>query len=81
MNIIYIVNFHIYKKIKKLDTVGGIEVTTEDIIQELQNRDHNVWVPQREDKPKWAEDGDVDIICSSSFDFFGKPSLSHPINS
>ena len=68
MNIIYIVNFHIYKKFKKLDTVGGIEVTTEDIIQELKIRGHNVWVPQREIKPTWVENGKVDIICSSSGD-------------
>ncbi|MBY9005417.1 MAG: glycosyltransferase family 4 protein [Candidatus Lokiarchaeota archaeon] len=53
---------------KKLDTVGGIEVTTEDIIEELKIRKHNVWVPQREAKPEWAEHGNVDIICSSSFD-------------
>ncbi|MBN1214303.1 MAG: glycosyltransferase family 4 protein [Candidatus Lokiarchaeota archaeon] len=68
MNIIYIVNFHIYKNLKKLDTVGGIEVTTEDIIKELKNRQHNVWVPQREKKPGWVKKGNVDIICSSSFD-------------
>ncbi len=68
MNIIYIVNFHIYKKFKKLDTIGGIEVTTEDIIQELKNRGHNLWIPNRQKKPKWVEEGNVDIICSSSFD-------------
>ncbi|MBD3196795.1 MAG: glycosyltransferase [Candidatus Lokiarchaeota archaeon] len=68
MNIIYIVNFHIYKNLKSLPTVGGIEVTTMDIIDELRNRGHNLWVPSEQKRPKWVEDGEVDIICSSSFD-------------
>jgi len=68
MNIIYIVNFYIYKNLTSLPTVGGIEVTTLDIIQELRNRDNNVWVPSEQEKPNWVEKGEVDIICSSSFD-------------
>jgi glycosyltransferase involved in cell wall biosynthesis len=68
MNIIYIVNFHIYKNLKSLPTVGGIEVTTMDIIDELRNRNHSVWVPSEQEKPEWVEEGKVDIICSSSFD-------------
>ncbi len=48
--------------------IGGIEVTTNWIIEELRNRGHNVWVPSEQKKPGWVDDGEVDIICSSSFD-------------
>ncbi|TFF92718.1 MAG: glycosyltransferase [Promethearchaeota archaeon] len=68
MNIIYIVNFYIYKNLTSLPTVGGIEVTTLDIIQELRNRGHNVWVPSEQEQPNWVDQENVDIICSSSFD-------------
>jgi 1,2-diacylglycerol-3-alpha-glucose alpha-1,2-galactosyltransferase len=51
-----------------IKTIGGIETTTNWIIEELRNRGHNVWVPSEQDTPQWVEEGKVDIICSSSFD-------------
>lgn len=68
MNIIYLVNFHIYKNFAGIESVGGIEVVTENVINGLKEFGHNVWVPQREDEPDWVEKGDVDIICASSYD-------------
>ncbi|TXT65877.1 MAG: putative Processive diacylglycerol alpha-glucosyltransferase [Promethearchaeota archaeon] len=68
MNIIYLVNFHIYKNFANIESVGGIEVVTENVINGLKENGHKVWVPQREIKPKWAKDGQVDIVCASSFD-------------
>ncbi|TXT64411.1 MAG: Glycosyl transferase, group 1 family protein (modular protein) [Promethearchaeota archaeon] len=68
LNIIYIKNFYIYKMFSNIQTIGGIEVTTNWIIDELRNRGHNVWVPSEQEKPQWVEDGEVDILCSSSFD-------------
>lgn len=68
MNIIYIVNFHIYKAFSNIETIGGIETTTNWIIQELRNRGHNVYVPSEQESPDWVKEGKVDIICSSSFD-------------
>ena len=68
MNILYIKNFYIYKIFSNIKTIGGIEVTTNWIIEELRNRGHNVWVPSEQQKPDWVNEGEVDIICSSSFD-------------
>lgn len=51
-----------------IETIGGIETTTNWIIEELRNRGHNVWVPSEQDSPEWVTEGNVDIICSSSFD-------------
>jgi glycosyltransferase involved in cell wall biosynthesis len=68
VNIIYIVNFHIYKAFSNIETIGGIETTTNWIIQELRDRGHNVWVPSEQESPEWVDEGKVDIICSSSFD-------------
>jgi 1,2-diacylglycerol-3-alpha-glucose alpha-1,2-glucosyltransferase len=51
-----------------IKTIGGIEVTTNWIIDELRNRGHNVWVPSEQEEPDWVKQGSVDIICSSSFD-------------
>ncbi|MBD3211584.1 MAG: glycosyltransferase [Candidatus Lokiarchaeota archaeon] len=68
MNIIYLVNFHIYKNFANIESVGGIEVVTENVINGLKTKGHDVWVPQRDKKPEWAEEGQVDIICASSYD-------------
>jgi 1,2-diacylglycerol-3-alpha-glucose alpha-1,2-glucosyltransferase len=68
MNIIFIVNFHIYKKFTKIKTIGGIETNTRDVIKELRLRGHNVWIPTGREKTNWVKEGDVDLITTSTFD-------------
>ncbi len=69
MNIIFITNFHIYKRLSNVKTVGGIEVNTWDVIRSLRNRGHNIWVPSKEKHvPTWVQNNKVDLIASSSFD-------------
>ncbi|MFX0147148.1 MAG: glycosyltransferase family 4 protein [Candidatus Hodarchaeota archaeon] len=68
MNIVFVENIQIYKKFTNIKTVGGIETNTNDIIQEMLKRGHNVWVFNKQITPKWAEDGRVDIIAASTFD-------------
>ena len=69
LNIIFITNFHIYKKLSRVKTVGGIEVNTSDVINSLRNKGHNVWVPRNgKPVPMWAQNNKVDLIASSSFD-------------
>lgn len=68
MNIIYIVNFHIYKNFTKIKTIGGIETNTRDVIKELRLRGHNVWISTGRDKTNWVKEGDVDLIATSTFD-------------
>lgn len=69
LNIIFIENFHIYKKYSQVETVGGIETNTWDVINTLKRKGHNVWIPS-EDKqePKWVQSNEVDIVASSTFD-------------
>lgn len=69
LNIIFIENFHIYKKYTKVKTVGGIETNTWDVINSLRNKGHNVWVPsENKSPPKWVQKNEVDVISSSTFD-------------
>ena len=69
MNIIFVVNFGLYKKITKIENVGGIETNTNDVIKELKLRGHNIWVPENEPKePEWVKNAEVDIIAASTHD-------------
>ncbi|TFF93790.1 MAG: glycosyltransferase [Promethearchaeota archaeon] len=68
MNIIYLVNFDIYKNFSSIKTIGGIEVVTENVINGLRKQGNRVWVPQRENKPNWVNKEDIDIVCASSYD-------------
>ncbi len=69
LNIIFIENFHIYKKYMQVKTVGGIETNTWDVINTLKTKGHKVWIPS-EDKyiPKWIKKEEVDVIAGSTFD-------------
>ncbi|MFW9770850.1 MAG: glycosyltransferase family 4 protein [Candidatus Heimdallarchaeota archaeon] len=64
----FVENIQIYKKFTNVKTVGGIETNTNDIIQEMLKRGHNVWVFNKQKKPQWADDDQVDIIAASTFD-------------
>ena len=69
MNIIFVINFDLYKRFTKIKSVGGIETNTNDVIKELKQRGHNVWVPERQrEEPEWVRNGEVDIITASTFD-------------
>lgn len=68
MNIIFIENFQIYKKFANVNTIGGIETNTNDVIRELRKRGHNVWVQSSQEEPIWVIKGEVDIIAASTFD-------------
>lgn len=68
MNILFIENFKIFKKLTNLKTIGGIETNTNDVIKDLRQKGHNVWVVNREKQPKWVDDGEIDIIAASTFD-------------
>lgn len=69
MNIIFIVNFQIYKNSTSIDTIGGIETNTNDVIIELQKRGHRVWNTEKQSKePEWVSKGNVDVIAASTFD-------------
>ncbi|MHA1291994.1 MAG: glycosyltransferase family 4 protein [Promethearchaeota archaeon] len=68
MNIIFIENFHLYKKRTNIKTVGGIETNTKDVIKELKIRGHNVWVFKKNNEPSWFKKGHVDIIAAPTFD-------------
>ena len=79
MNIVFVENIQIYKKFTNIKTVGGIETNTNDIIQEMLKRGHNVWVFNKQITPKWAEDGHVDIIAASNLGLNVRVLIS-PIN-
>ena len=69
MNIIFVVNFGLYKKYTKIKNIGGIETNTNDIIKELRLRGHKVWIPENEpEEPEWVKKGEVDIIAAPTFD-------------
>ena len=68
MNIIFIENLQLFKKLTKIKTIGGIETNTNDIIQNFRQKGHNVWILNKEKEPNWAKDGDVNIIAASTFD-------------
>ena len=69
MNIIFVVNFNIYKKYTKIKNIGGIETNTNDVIKELKLRGHKIWVPEKQpEEPEWVKSGEVDIIAASTFD-------------
>ena len=69
MNIIFVVNFGLYKKYTKIKSVGGIETNTNDIIKELMLRGHKIWIPENElEEPEWVKNGEVDIIAAPTFD-------------
>lgn len=68
MNIVFVENIQIYKKLTNIKTVGGIETNTKDIIQEMQKKGHCVWIFNKQEKPQWVENGQVDIIAASTFD-------------
>ncbi len=69
MNIIFIVNFAWYKNRTNIKHVGGIETNTNDVIQELGNRGHNVWNTEKGSKePEWVKNGNIDIIAAPTFD-------------
>ena len=69
MNIIFIVNFRIYKKFAKLKHIGGIETNTYNVINELKIRGHEVWnTEQQYEEPDWVKNGNVDIIAAPTFD-------------
>ncbi|MBN1802884.1 MAG: glycosyltransferase family 4 protein [Candidatus Lokiarchaeota archaeon] len=69
MNVIFVVNFNIYKKITKIKNIGGIETNTNDVISELLQRGHRVWVPERNpQEPEWVKKGEVDVVAASTFD-------------
>ena len=69
MNIIFVVNFGLYKKYTKIKNVGGIETNTNDVIKELMLRGHKVWIPENEpEEPEWVKKGEVDIIAAPTFD-------------
>jgi len=68
MNIIFIENFQIYKKFANVKTIGGIETNTNNVINELKKRGHNLWTPSNQDEPIWVRNGDVNIIAASTFD-------------
>jgi len=68
MNIIFIENFQIYKKFTNVKTIGGIETNTNDVIEELKKKGHNIWTPNDQKEPKWVLNGDVHIIAASTFD-------------
>lgn len=68
MNILFIENFKLFKKLTSIKTIGGIETNTNDIIHDFRQKGHKIWVLNKEVKPKWAEKGEVDIIAASTFD-------------
>jgi len=68
MNIIFVENFNFYKKRSKIKTVGGIETNTLNIIKELRERGHSIWMPSKETEPEWVKKGEVDLIAGSTFD-------------
>lgn len=68
MNIIFVVNFHFYKSFTHLKTIGGIETNTNDIIKELKIRGHNVWNTEKQEKPDWIKNDNIDVIATSTFD-------------
>ena len=68
MHIIFITNFKLYKKWTDIKTVGGIETNTNDVIEELRSRGHEVWATERDPEPSWVDEGEVDIIAASTFD-------------
>jgi 1,2-diacylglycerol-3-alpha-glucose alpha-1,2-glucosyltransferase len=69
LNIIFIENFHIYKRYSNVKTVGGIETNTWDIINYLRDKGYNIWIPsKRKIMPKWVQNKKVDLIAGSSFD-------------
>jgi len=68
MNILFIENFKLFKKLTRIKTIGGIETNTNDIIHYLRQKGHKIWVLNKEVKTKWAEKGEVDIIAASTFD-------------
>ncbi|NHJ20817.1 MAG: glycosyltransferase [Candidatus Lokiarchaeota archaeon] len=68
MNIIFVENFNIFKKLTKIETIGGIETNTIDIIKDLRKRGHKIWVSNKEKEPSWLEREKVDIIAASTFD-------------
>ena len=68
MNIVFVENIQIYKKITKVKTVGGIETNTNDVTKELSKRGHNIWIFNKDGKPEWVKQGQVDIIAASTFD-------------
>lgn len=68
MNIIFIEQFQIYKKFSNVETIGGIETNTKDVISELRKRGHNIWTPNTQRIPGWVSKGNVDIIAASTFD-------------
>ncbi len=68
MNVIFIENFKKYKKRTNIETIGGIETNTINVIKELRLRGHEVWQPSIELEPEWMIKGEVDIIAASTFD-------------
>ena len=68
MNILFIENFKLFKKLTSVKTIGGIETNTNDIIQDLRQKGHKIWVLNRDLKPKWAEKEEIDLIAASTFD-------------
>ncbi|NVM18141.1 MAG: glycosyltransferase family 4 protein [Candidatus Lokiarchaeota archaeon] len=68
MNILFIENFKLYKQLTSLKTIGGIETNTNDVIHDLRQKGHKIWVLNKEVKPIWAQKGEVDIIAASTFD-------------
>jgi len=68
MNILFIENSKLFKKITNNKTIGGIETNTNNIIHDLRRKGHKIWVLNKEENPKWAEKGEVDIIAASTFD-------------
>ncbi|MGV9197555.1 MAG: glycosyltransferase family 4 protein [Promethearchaeia archaeon] len=69
MNIIFIVNFQIYKDKTGTSTIGGIETNTKDVINELRNRGHRVWHTEKQPiEPEWVKGENIDVIATSTFD-------------
>jgi glycosyltransferase involved in cell wall biosynthesis len=68
MNILFIENFKLFKKLTSVKTIGGIETNTNDIIHDLRQKGHNIWVLNREVKPNWLDKQKIDLIAASTFD-------------
>jgi len=68
MNILFIENFKLFKKLTSVKTIGGIETNTNDIIKDLRQKGHKIWVLNRDVKPKWLEKEEINLIAASTFD-------------
>ena len=52
MNVIFVEKFNFYKKRSNFKTIGGIETNTNNVINELRLRGHNVWIVSKEPEPE-----------------------------